>query len=81
MEKRTIEKINPQFEFECFTFAKGLLKNHQFVSKIESLKLCNWSSLIQTKFDNSNYGIPLMILQRFRITLLNSVHTLSDYSY
>jgi hypothetical protein len=41
MEKKTFEKINPQFEFECFTFAKGLLKNHQFVSKIESLKLCN----------------------------------------
>jgi hypothetical protein len=41
MEKRIFEKIKPQFEFECFTFAKGLLKNHQFVSKIESLKLCD----------------------------------------
>lgn len=74
MEKKTFEKINPQFEFECFIFAKGLLKNHQFVSKIESLKLCNWSNLIQTKFDNSNYGIPLMTFQRFRITFLSSVH-------
>jgi hypothetical protein len=51
------------------------LKNHQFVSKIESLKLCDWLNLIQTKFDNSNYGIPLMIFQRFRITFLSSVHT------
>jgi hypothetical protein len=39
MEKKTFDKINPQFEFECFTFAKGLLKNHQFVSKIETLQL------------------------------------------
>jgi hypothetical protein len=59
----------------CLEHAKGLLKHHQFKTSFEQWNFINNGVLKGKENENPIYHVPLVIFQKYKITILTSCDT------
>lgn len=60
---------------DYFEHVKDFLKNHQFASNFGHWNCASIGAYSKKHFDNQTYCAPFVILQKYKITILNTIHT------
>jgi len=60
---------------DYFEHVNDLLKHHQFASNFEHWNFASIGAYSKKHFDNQIYYAPFVIFQRYKIRILNTIHT------